>query len=544
MLNQSALCPWDNATYLLFSNNVPSLIYYTHVTALILSLLVGLFVYLNNRKNLTNKILFFSLVPFLLWVFFNIIIWASNRSDLIMFLWSLQIMLEPLTYIGMFYLLYVFVNKHDVSAKTKIVAFLAYLPLLAIIPTKFNLPAFDVSLCIPVESFYAYYSYVLEASSILGIALFATRKYQLEKSPDVRKQILYLALGVVLFLLAFASGNIFGSLTDDWVTSQYGLFGTPIFAALIAYLVVRYQVFNVKLIAAQALVIALWVLILSLLFLRQLDTIRIVTAATFLLSLLFGTLLVRSVHREIEHSQKIEKLASELQIANEGQSDLLHIINHQIKGYMTKARLIFDDLLSDPGYNLTEAAKPMVKQGYDSVTEGVDFVRDFLNASNIERGTFTYEMKPIDLKKIVTEQAEKQKSAAQEKGLSYELNIAEGDYSMTGDDAELDQAVRNLIDNSIKYTPRGGLSMKLERKGNAALLSIKDTGVGISDELKPKLFTKGGRDKDSQKINVNSTGFGLAFVKGVVEAHKGRVWAESPGPNKGSTFYMELPLNS
>jgi len=540
---QPALCPWENATYLVFSSNVPNLIYYTHVTALILSLIVGVFVYLKNRHNLTNKILFWSLLPFLLWVFFNIIIWASNRSDIIMFLWSLQIMLEPLTYIGMFYLVYVFINKHDVSTKVKIGAFLAYLPLLAIIPTRFNLPAFDVSLCIPVESFYAYYSYVLEAASILGIALFATRKYQKEKTPDVRNQILYLSLGVVLFLLAFASGNIFGSLTDDWVTSQYGLFGTPIFAALVGYIIVKYKAFQVKAIAAQALVLALWVLIVSLLFITSLDTIRIVTAATFVLSLFFGALLVRSVKREAEHTEEIEKLNEKLQIANEGQADLLHIINHQIKGYMTKARLVFDDLLNDSSYNLSEGAKPIIKQGYDSVTEGVEFVRDFLNASNIERGTFTYEMKPLDFKKIVEGETEKQKGVAEEKGLAYELNISEGDYNTIGDDAELGQAVRNLIDNSIKYTPQGSLSIKLERKGGRALFSIKDTGVGISDELKPKLFTKGGRDKDSQKINVQSTGFGLSFVRGVVEAHKGKVWAESPGHNKGATFYMELPLN-
>jgi signal transduction histidine kinase len=65
--------------------------------------------------------------------------------------------------------------------------------------------------------------------------------------------------------------------------------------------------------------------------------------------------------------------------------------------------------------------------------------------------------------------------------------------------------------------------------------------VGISDEDKPKLFKSGGRGTDSLKININSTGYGLAFVKGVVEAHKGRVWAESEGPGKGSVFYMELP---
>ncbi|MGB3921976.1 MAG: ATP-binding protein [Minisyncoccia bacterium] len=102
--------------------------------------------------------------------------------------------------------------------------------------------------------------------------------------------------------------------------------------------------------------------------------------------------------------------------------------------------------------------------------------------------------------------------------------------------------VKNPIDNSIRHTLEGGLSVNLSRKDGKILFFVKDTGVGLSEELKPKLFTQGGRDKNSIKININSTGFGLSFVKCVVEAHKGRVWAESDGPNKGSTFYMELPV--
>jgi signal transduction histidine kinase len=241
--------------------------------------------------------------------------------------------------------------------------------------------------------------------------------------------------------------------------------------------------------------------------------------------------------------KEVEKLNKELEVANAGQADLLHIINHQIKGYMTKARLIFDDLLEDSSYSLSEKAKPMVKQGFDSVTEGVNFVQDFLTAANIEKGTFTYTMGPLDFSESVKEEAKEQKENAERKGLAFELDIQSGDYNFTGDKAQLTQAVRNLIDNSIRYTPEGSVKVSLARNGDKILFSVKDTGVGLSKEVKPKLFTKGGRDKDSQKVNVNSTGFGLAFVKGVAEAHKGRVWAESGGRDQGSQFYMELPVS-
>lgn len=242
--------------------------------------------------------------------------------------------------------------------------------------------------------------------------------------------------------------------------------------------------------------------------------------------------------------KQVEKLNHELEVANDGQANLIHIINHQIKGYLSKARNVFAELLSNGDYGvMPEEAKPMLSEGLKSLTEGVEFVTDFLNASNIEKGSYAYQMGQCDFQLLVQEVAEKQKSTAEEKGLLFEVAIAEGDYKITGDAAQLGQAIRNLVDNSIKYTSAGGLKLNLERKSDKILLAVSDTGMGISDELKPRLFTKGGRSKDSLKVNVNSTGFGLSFVKSVVEAHGGRVWAESTGPNQGSTFYVELPIS-
>lgn len=239
----------------------------------------------------------------------------------------------------------------------------------------------------------------------------------------------------------------------------------------------------------------------------------------------------------------LERLNNQLQIANEGQTNLLHIINHQIKGYFSKSRSIFSELLTEPDYGAcTGKSKPMLEEGLRSLTEGVGFVKDFLDASNIDKGSYTYNMEQLDFKEIVLDVAEKQKKIANEKKLSFEIHISEGDYGIKGDKAQLYQALRNLLDNSVIYTSEGGIIVNLEHLNNKIIFSVKDTGAGLSDELKLKLFTKGARDKDSLKININSTGFGLSFVKGVVEAHKGRVWAESAGPNQGSTFYMELPV--
>jgi len=242
-------------------------------------------------------------------------------------------------------------------------------------------------------------------------------------------------------------------------------------------------------------------------------------------------------------NKEAERLNVELEKANEGQATLIHFINHQIKGYFGKARIIFSELLTGPEYGpITEPAKKMLVAGETDIKEGVDFVQQILRASDIEKGTFTYDMLPLDMKEIVSSEIEGKKALAEDKGLKYEVEIKDGDYHTKGDANQLREAVKNLIDNSINYTQKGTINLQLSTKNSKILFTVHDTGVGLSDEVKAKLFTKGGRGKDSVKVNVNSTGFGLSIVKSIVDAHKGRVWAESAGPNKGSTFYMELPV--
>lgn len=183
----------------------------------------------------------------------------------------------------------------------------------------------------------------------------------------------------------------------------------------------------------------------------------------------------------------------------------------------------------------------MLEKGLDEADIGVNYVQNILKGASAENGTLPYDMRPIDLKSVVADAFEKQKDRAEKKELKFELNIEDGGYSMTGDAIQLGESIRNLIDNSLNYTLEGGVTVSLSNNQTTYRIEIKDTGVGLSSEDKLKLFKSGGRGEDSLKINVNSTGYGLVFVKGVVSAHGGKVWAESEGRGKGSTFIVELP---
>ncbi len=179
---------------------------------------------------------------------------------------------------------------------------------------------------------------------------------------------------------------------------------------------------------------------------------------------------------------------------------------------------------------------------------GIETVDLVLSVANMQKGIVKYEMKDLDLKDLVSKTLTEKTGVAIAKGLKIKEEIREDTYKISGDTFWLKEVVNNMIENSIKYTREGTITVGLEKKpappeggGGKILFYVKDTGIGITDEDKRNLFTEGGRGKDSVKVNVDSTGYGLYSVKLVVEAHGGRAWAESEGVNKGSQFYIELP---
>ena len=153
-----------------------------------------------------------------------------------------------------------------------------------------------------------------------------------------------------------------------------------------------------------------------------------------------------------------------------------------------------------------------------------------------------YKMEPFDFRAAVTEVTEHLKKAADERGLKVDISISrEGVYTVSGDEEKLRQhVIRNLVDNAVKYTPKGTIWVSLKDGDGKIHFSVKDSGVGITPEDMKNLFTEGGHGKDSIKVNVHSTGYGLFIAKQVVDAHGGKIWAESEGQGKGSRFIVEF----
>ncbi len=246
--------------------------------------------------------------------------------------------------------------------------------------------------------------------------------------------------------------------------------------------------------------------------------------------------------------KQVDGLNHELGTANENlktllkqRESLMHLINHKVKGSFTHSKYIFAGMLDGMFGDINEEVRKRAEQGLESDDIGIKTIDLVLNAANMQKGVVKYEMKPTDFKEIVLKTLNDKKKAAETKGLKIETNIKEDSYNTLGDAFWLKEVVNNLLSNAIIYTKEGQITVGLEKRDGKILLTVKDTGAGITDEDKKNLFTEGGRGKESVKINVDSTGYGLYSVKLILDAHKGRVSAESQGAGLGSTFFVELP---
>lgn len=535
-------CDWGTTSFLIFSENVPAFIYYSHLLPFLASLVLAFFVLVNNPRALLNRILFFVVLFFGLWVYFDLILWASPLPELVMFFWSAIVPIEMLMYASSFYLVLVLANnKNDISLKKKILIALFFIPIILFTHTRYNLiglsPDCDEGV---IEGALIQCMYIVEVLFIIFGALTVVKGYtnlNNQNKNKEAKELLFVGLGVIIFLISFTIGNItlIFSINPEW--EQYKLFGMPIFVALVAYSIVKFKAFNSKILPAQVLVVALWILTFSVLFLHTLSFIRIIVAINVLLVSVIGFFLIRSVKSEVAAKQNLQK-------ANEQQESLMRFINHQVKGFLTRSRLIFDALKNDEYGKLSPEAKKLVDVGFDTNTQAVQMVKSLLDASNLQDGTVNYQHVNFDFRALVSDIIGQLKPTAESKGLNLNSQIdSSKEMMVNGDLTHLAQAVRNLIENSIQYTNAGAITVSLNTTPDKKVIfKVEDTGLGLSEEDKRVLFKQGGRGEEAQRRNVNSTGYGLYITYKIVKDHNGHIKASSAGRDKGSTFEVVLPL--
>lgn len=178
-------------------------------------------------------------------------------------------------------------------------------------------------------------------------------------------------------------------------------------------------------------------------------------------------------------------------------------------------------------------------------------IEDLLELSKIESGGISFKEEPIELRSLVERALSVVKPIADKNRHHLTIMIDAGLPAVAGDEGRLVQVLTNLLDNAIKYTPEGGTITvgatrapleKTEPQANAIDISVADTGIGIPEQDRPRVFERFYRVDKARSRELGGTGLGLAIVKHIIEGHGGQVWVEANHP-RGSRFVVRLPIN-
>lgn len=245
-----------------------------------------------------------------------------------------------------------------------------------------------------------------------------------------------------------------------------------------------------------------------------------------------------------ERTEELTNANNELRKLDEQKSDFISIASHQlrtpltvIKGYIS---LIFEKSFGV----LPEYLKEPLTRVHISNDRLIHLVNDLLDLSRIERGKMTYVFQKGSLIAVVEEVYKEFREAAKQKNLVFTLRKPERSLpNVNLDPQKIKEVLINLIDNALHYTKEGSVVVVVahdpERK--VIRVAVTDTGIGLNPDDIRHIFVKFSRMENAKQVSSEGAGLGLYVAKLIIEDHKGKIWAESEGHTKGSTFTFELP---
>lgn len=238
-------------------------------------------------------------------------------------------------------------------------------------------------------------------------------------------------------------------------------------------------------------------------------------------------------------NEELQKKIAELEELNRSKNSLLSFAAHQmkaplgiVKGYAT--------LLREGQYGeVGEKQKEVFKKIEFTVDELVDLLANVIDLKKIEEGKMEYEFSRTDLVGIVRDVVEGFKVLVTNKNLDIAFTASSHDISVNADPRELKHVVQNLVDNAVKYTHEGFVRVEVKGAGGDVVCSVTDSGMGIAPSVLPELFQEFSRG-DRAGGAIKGSGIGLHIAKSIIDAHGGKMWAESKGEGRGSTFFFSL----
>jgi signal transduction histidine kinase len=225
-------------------------------------------------------------------------------------------------------------------------------------------------------------------------------------------------------------------------------------------------------------------------------------------------------------------------------SNLISMTAHDLRTSAVAQKWILKMLLDGDTGKITKEQEELLEKAYESNERSIDMISEFLAANQSEDATLSFKFEKSDVIKLLESVISYMTPAAEKQGIKISY-MAPKDMipEIKIDEPKIRIVFQNLIDNAIKYSEQGGeVKIEINSDGKFVEFSVKDSGIGIKDEDKDKIFTKFFRTDNAKKKREVGTGLGLPIIKLFAEKHGGKAWFTSEGLGKGSTFYFTLPI--
>jgi PAS domain S-box-containing protein len=232
---------------------------------------------------------------------------------------------------------------------------------------------------------------------------------------------------------------------------------------------------------------------------------------------------------------------AEADSANGIKDEFLASLSHELRTPLTSI-LGWSHLLTDGKLDKQQTARAIETIARNARAQG-RLIDELLDISRIMTGKLCLDLRAVKLAPLIQAVVDDERLAAEAKSINLRAVLNSDIGPFLGDADRLQQIVRNLLANAIKFTPdRGDVQVLLKRNDSHIAITVNDTGQGIAPELLPHVFERFRQADSSNTRSKGGLGLGLAIVRQLVELHRGTVTAESPGENAGTTFRVMLPL--
>mgnify|MGYP005836731617 CR=1 FL=1 len=243
-----------------------------------------------------------------------------------------------------------------------------------------------------------------------------------------------------------------------------------------------------------------------------------------------------SLFRDITREVEVDRLKTEF----------VTTVSHELRTPMTSIKGFTDLLLLGAAGPISDPQREFITKIKSNADRLKLLVEDLLDISKIEAGKIELRFEPLDLTTVLRTVANHVEGRIHNEGKALQLVVHMPDTLplVRADHSRITQVITNLTDNAYNYTPAGGtITLEASAQDDGVQINVIDTGIGLSPEAKRRVFERFFRDENPFVMATAGTGLGLNIVLRLVEMHGGRIWADSPGEDQGSTFSVWLPLH-